>query len=333
MPGGGFASAKQAERIIKDCGGDVKGVGPRIVKHSAATSPRWGTASKTITAIDAEMVLDSARARTAASRAATSSRTAPTSISNTFRFRANNRDFTHPWTHTWPAGFSSCPRITALSPRRLGQVIQYVRNESEFPLNRYCKCVQSPKPVGLYVVVGRDEFARVVNDSQFAWFDGDERPRGDAHKVPFETVEFATFRRDYPWTLGYQAIENTNLWKPKLAYTGAAVSKAMTNRTNRVVSLFQTSANWTASQVASMNTLNGGAGGLATASDDPSSPNYLAIYKAFMEAARRINLGTNAKVKPKDLKVIFSPGQAIKAGESLRDDQLRPREPRRHAKF
>lgn len=197
-----------------------------------------------------------------------------------------------------------------------GQVIQFIRNESEFPLNRYVRYIPSPKTVGLYAVVGRDQMVRVVADSQFAWYDGDERPRGDSNKNAFETVEFATFRRDYPWTLGYLTIEQATVWKPKLTHMGNSISVAMTNRTNRVASLLQTSANWPASQVATMNTLNGGAGGIATASDDPSSPNYLAIYKTFMEMARRINLATNAKVKPKDMRVVLGVGNAIKMGES-----------------
>ena len=197
-----------------------------------------------------------------------------------------------------------------------GQVIQYIKREDTFPLNRYVKYIQSPKTVGLYTVVGRDEMVRVVADSQFAWYDGDERPKGDAHKVPFETVEFATFRRDYPWTLGYMTIEQATVWKPKLVHMGSAISKAMVNRTNRVVSLAQTAANWPTSQTASANTLNGGAGGWATASDDPSSPNYLAIYKSLMEAARRINLNTNTVVHPKDLKLVVSPGVAIKMAET-----------------
>lgn len=197
-----------------------------------------------------------------------------------------------------------------------GQVIQFIRNENDFVLNRYVKYIQSPKTVGIYVTVGRDEMVRIVSDNQFAWYDGDERPRGDAHKVPFETTEFATFRRDYPWTLGYMTIEQATVWKPKLAHMGSAISKAMTNRSNRVITLFQTSANWPSTHVASMNTLNGGAGGLATASDDPSSPNYLAFYKTLLAAAKQINLDTNAKVMPKDLKVILSVGQAIKLAET-----------------
>jgi hypothetical protein len=197
-----------------------------------------------------------------------------------------------------------------------GQVIQYILREDEFPLNRYVRYIQSPRTVGIYAVVSRDEFVRVVSDNAYAWYDGDERPRGDSNKVLFETVEFATFRRDYPWTLGYMTIEQATVWKPKLSHMGAAISKAMVNRTNRVVSLAQTSANWPTSQVATANTLNGGAGGWATGSDDPSSPNYLAIYKSLLEAARRINLATNAKVKPKDLKLVVSPGVAIKMGES-----------------
>src|SRR5258707_7197914 len=90
-----------------------------------------------------------------------------------------------------------------------GQVIQYIRNEGEFPMTRYVRYIPTPKTVGLYAVIGRDEMVRVVSDNQFGWYDGDERPRGDSHKNVFETVEFATFRRDYPWTLGYMTIEQS----------------------------------------------------------------------------------------------------------------------------
>ncbi len=194
-------------------------------------------------------------------------------------------------------------------PEATGQVIAYIRKPEEFALNRYVQYVPTPKVVGVYAMLGRDEVVRVVSDEEFAWEDGDERPKGIYHQVPFTWQEFRTFRRDYPWTLGYQAIDQTTGWKPKLVHAAAAISVAMTNRTRRVVVLVETASNWGVNTAAA-NTLNGGAGPWDKGSDDPSSPAYLAIYSSLIEAAQRIHLATNGKVKPKDLRCVVSPGAA-----------------------
>jgi hypothetical protein len=92
-------------------------------------------------------------------------------------------------------------------PEATGQVIAYVRDPKEFKINEYVQYVPAPKNVGLYASFGRDAFVRIVSDAEFAWQDGDERPRGLYNQVPFSWTEFRTFRRAYPWTLGDQAIE------------------------------------------------------------------------------------------------------------------------------
>jgi hypothetical protein len=167
----------------------------------------------------------------------------------------------------------------------------------------------------VYTKIERDEFVRVVDEASFAYEDGDEAPQGEHHKARFETVEFRTFRRAYPWRLGYLAIDQATLWKPKIVHMQAAVSKAMTNRTNRVVTLLETASNWSGN-TATANTLNAGAGKWDTASDDPSDSHFEAIYKSLIESARRIHLATNGKVKPKDMRVVVSPDLAIKISQA-----------------
>ncbi len=201
-------------------------------------------------------------------------------------------------------------------PSATGQVIAYIRKPDEFALNQYVQYIETPKSVGVYAVLGRDEMVRVTADALYAWEDGDPRPRGDANKVPFQWVEFRTYRRDYPWTLGYKAIDQSKgSWEPKLVHMDSALSKAMTNRTNRVMSLVQTAGNW-GSNTASANTLNGGAGPWAGASDQPDNPKYNAIFKSLVAAAQRIYLATNSKIGPDKLQVIVSPNLAIQMGTS-----------------
>lgn len=196
-------------------------------------------------------------------------------------------------------------------PEATGQVIAFVRQESEFALNKYVQYVPAPKPVFEFAKLETDEWVRVESDEEFAWEDGDERPRGDAYKIRFTTTEGKCYRRDYPSTLGYRAIDNTVLWKPRPAHMAMNITKAMTNRTKRTKTLLQTTSNWPSSNVADVNVLNGGRGKWPLGSDDPSSPNYLAIYRSLIAAARRIHLLTNGRVRIKDLQTVVSPNLAI----------------------
>lgn len=199
-------------------------------------------------------------------------------------------------------------------PQATGQVIAYVRKEKEFRLNRYCQYINTPATVGVYATLGRDEFIRVTNDARYAWEDGDDRPQGESEKIPWQWVEFRTFRRNYAWRVGYQQLEQTakfGAWDPKPAHMDMAISKAMTNRTYRVQQLLQTSANWPSTNTATANSLNGGAGPLTTGSDDPASPNYLAIFKCLAGAAQKIHLYTNGKVKPDQTRTVVSPALAL----------------------
>lgn len=200
-------------------------------------------------------------------------------------------------------------------PEATGQVIAFIRKPDEFPLNEYVQYVPTQKVVGLYARLGRDQMARRVADEEFAWEDGDELPMGEHQKVPFEWTEFRTYRRAYPWTLGYQSIEQATGWKPEKVHADSALSQCMTNRTKRVVDLIEASGNW-GTNFATANTLNGGAGNWDTASDDPASPNFEAIYKSLIEAARRIHLATNGKVKVNDMRLVVSPGLAIKMSQA-----------------
>lgn len=196
-------------------------------------------------------------------------------------------------------------------PEATGQVIAFIRKPETFRLNQYVQYVETPKVIGVYAELGRDEPVRVPTDAEFAWEDGDERPAGDYHQVPFQWTEFRTYRRDYPWRLGWQAIEQAGGgWKPKAVHAAMAASKAMTNRAIRVITLMEATANW-GDNTATANTLNSGKGKWGTGSDDPNSPNYFAIGASLLEAARRIELATNGVVTIDQLKLVVSPGLAI----------------------
>lgn len=201
-------------------------------------------------------------------------------------------------------------------PQATGQVISYIRTPSEFPINRYAQYIETPTTVGVYARIDRAQPARVVSDADFVWADGADRPSGDWNQLRFEWVEFSVKRRDYPFRVGNMALKNAKKsWSPLEQHTGMVAQQAMTNRTNRVVDLLETTSNWN-DNVDSANSLNGGAGPWHEASDQPGSPSYNAIRKSLMRAANRINLKTNGVVQPKDLVLLVSPGLAEAMGNS-----------------
>lgn len=204
-------------------------------------------------------------------------------------------------------------------PQATGQVIAFIRKESDFPINKYVQYIETPTTVAEYLVMSRDDFVRLTNDERYAWEDGDDRPQGLSEEISFQYVPFRTFRRNYPWRIGYQTLKQTakyGSWDPKVAHMKKAIMQAMTNRTARVATLLQTSSNWPTSNTATSNQLNGGAGSMLTGSDDPNSPNFLAIFKTLSTAAQRIHLLTNGEVKPNKTRTVVSPNFALKLAQT-----------------
>jgi hypothetical protein len=203
-------------------------------------------------------------------------------------------------------------------PSATGQAIAFTRDPSRFKVNSYTQNLRTPKVIGLYAVLDRDQPARVKTDQEFAWEDGDPRPSGNNNMGTFQWREFKVERRDYPYTVGEQAIEQAEGWNPKAFFNASVLQQAMTNRTNRIVTLLQTAANWPTASTATAKVLNGssGTGAWALGSNDPTNSGFLNIKKSILEVCRRINLATNAVVEPKDLVLVISPGMAIAISET-----------------
>jgi hypothetical protein len=190
-------------------------------------------------------------------------------------------------------------------PKETGEVIAFIRKPEEFRINDWCQFIETPADVFAWCQLSFDDSVRLVDDRDNAWEDGDPLPEGDNNKHRFQFLAGRTQRRAYPWRIGYKAIDLAT-WKPKLVHMDDAISIAMTARTNRVITAAEKVATWGAN-TAPANTINGGFGNWKNASDDPLSPNYNAIFKSLQNAAVQINLFTNAKVRPADMRLVISP--------------------------
>lgn len=201
-------------------------------------------------------------------------------------------------------------------PQATGLVVAFVRKESEFPLNRWVQYVPTPVKNAAYVIIENDQQVRVYDDATMAWEDGASRKQmGQDNKVGFKYEPFRTQRRNRSWTLGWESIDQTKDFKLKPIHMDSAISQMMTNRTQRCVTLIETTSNW-GNNVKPANTLNNGAGKWSEGSDDPDNPKFLAIFKTLMAASQTIHLYSNGKIKPTDLRVLVSPGAAIKIGQT-----------------
>lgn len=197
-------------------------------------------------------------------------------------------------------------------PEATGLVCEFVRKESEFPLNRWVQYVPTPAKLAYYVLVEQDQQVRMYDDATMIWEDGASRKHmGKDNKLGYQDIPFRTIRRNRAWEIGWETIALTKDWKLKQSHMDACISQMMINRTKRCVDLIDTASNW-GNNVGTANALNNGFGKWSTGSDDPKSPNYNAIFRTLLAASQAIHLATNGKVKPTDLRVVVSPGAAIK---------------------
>lgn len=211
---------------------------------------------------------------------------------------------------------ASGPTTGYVPQNSIGQMIAFTRTPAEFKLVNYIQYVPSKEPSGIYAKISRDQAVRVRDLETTRWAPGADIPTGLWNLSRFDTAGYVCQRNAHPWTVDDVSEETATLWRPKLTQMSEALSQCMTRRTWEVYTKLSTSGNWPTGFVGDVNTFNGGRGSWKGASDDPSSPKYNAIKRSFLAAAQNINLYTNAKVKPSDLRVVMGPAVAVEAGQS-----------------
>ena len=203
-------------------------------------------------------------------------------------------------------------------PEATGQIISFIRDPKNYRLNNYCQMVQSKKSVGVYKRIGLDQPVRSLGTDTNIWVNGKKRPPMHENQLKFDDIEFQCIRRNEGTTIGWETIEQADA-KILTMYSAMCQNQLMTKRTQRVITLLETTSNWTTNNVDTANNLNGGAGFWDTAQSDPQDSKFLAIKKTLDTVAIRVKLLTNGMVDNNDkstLKLIISPGAAVKMSQS-----------------
>lgn len=213
------------------------------------------------------------------------------------------------------AVFPSGSNTYVPSPEATGNMqIEFSRNPKAFALPRYVKYVTVDKTTGMYLEIGREEAARILQDNLYdlRWSDGADAPHGNANHEKFEWKGYRTERFAFPYRLGELAVEQAS-WEILATYGRIHAQRAMTARTVDVMTLIQTGANWpTGHKLTSAITEITG----VTGTWDVSTTARSDIKRSIDYAIEQIVLDSLGVVNEEDLQLVVSLGCARKMSES-----------------
>jgi hypothetical protein len=185
---------------------------------------------------------------------------------------------------------------------------EFTRNVKSFALNRYTKLVPVSTVSGYYLKINSDEAVRVVDENDFRWAYGEDRPTGVNND--FEFAQFATKRFEKGFYIPYETAK-VAAWDIVAQHARSRATQLMTLRTQRALTELTTAGNWT------LNTNY-----FATGTTFGSGPAYTTgnIQKLFQTAIEKIMINTGGAVQPSDIVCVMGPQTAHKMS---RTDELK----------
>lgn len=207
-------------------------------------------------------------------------------------------------------------------PEATGIVIAAMRDPKEMAYLNYAQLVPllSPDtPHFRWCKLDVPEFSRLVDLKAFGWDYGDYRPTGKDFKIRADWQADRVQRWDFPYTMDSvteSAWNNTGI-NVRSLLDMTRLNHAHLHRACRVVDAL-TSATYPAAStgtpqsllgLASPAYLNESSGKALTPAGLPN-PNFQILKKVLQAIQKRIHLTTNGAVKPRNMNVVISPGDA-----------------------
>ena len=195
---------------------------------------------------------------------------------------------------------------------------EFTRNVKSFALNRYTKLVPVTTTSGYYLKINSDEAVRVVNEADFRWAYGEDRPTGINND--FEFVNFSTKRYEKGFHIPYETAK-VAAWDIVAQHARSRAAQLMTLRTQRALTVLTTAGNWSSNvnyfsdfdALTGLTTTNGVADGNAT-----SQP-YAA--RLFQTATEKLMVNTGGAIQMQDIVCVMSPKTAFRMSrtEEMKD--------------
>jgi hypothetical protein len=191
---------------------------------------------------------------------------------------------------------------------------EFTRNVKSFALNRYTKLVPVSTVSGYYLKINSDETVRVIDEKDFRWAYGEDRPTGTNNDFDFS--QFTTRRYEKGFHIPYETAKVAS-WDIVAQHARSRATQLMTLRTFRALSMLTTAANWTASvnYFATYQALSGdtAASGVYTS---PSANNTY-VQRLFQTATEKLMVNTGGAVQMSDIVAVMSPKTAFKLSQTL----------------
>lgn len=196
-----------------------------------------------------------------------------------------------------PSGHNTfIPNVAATK----GTVVDFSRNPNKFALPQYIQYVPVQKTDGRYLRITIEVAGRLLqaDNNDTLWADGTEAPKGYPDIESFGYFNYRTNRHAYAFTLGELAVEQAE-WELLASHARISAQRAMTARTQEVVTLLTTQGNWDASNTSTVATMSD-----VTGQHDLSTTARKDIKRSFDVAAATIQLNTLSAVGPGDMMVV-----------------------------
>lgn len=185
---------------------------------------------------------------------------------------------------------------------------EFTRNVKSFALNRYCKLVPVSVTSGYYLKINSDEAVRVVDEKDFRWAYGEDRPTGVNND--FDFVPFTTKRYEKGFHIPYETAK-VAAWDIVAQHARSRATQLMTLRTQRALTLLTTAGNWTSgtNYFADFDTLTGA----TTTSGAYEGDN--GVQRLFQTAVEKLMINTGGAVQMQDIVAVMSPKTAFRISQ------------------
>lgn len=194
---------------------------------------------------------------------------------------------------------------------------EFTRNVKSFALNRYSKLVPVTTVSGYYLKINSDEAVRVVDEKDFRWAYGEDRPTGVNND--FDFAQFTTKRYERGFHIPYETAKVAS-WDIVAQHARSRATQLMTLRTNRMLDVLTTAGNWTSgtNYFADFDTFAGTTGAGVYEADSATATG---VQKLFQIAIEKIMINTGGAVQPQDIVCVMGPQTAHKLSQTaqLRD--------------
>lgn len=188
---------------------------------------------------------------------------------------------------------------------------EFTRNVKSFALNRYTKLVPVSTVSGYYLKINSDEAVRVVDENDFRWAYGEDRPTGVNND--FEFAQFTTKRFERGFHIPYETAK-VAAWDIVAQHARSRAAQLMTLRTQRVLNVLTNTSNWTSNvnYFADFDALAFGTATTTNGVEDGNATDKPYAARLFQTATEKLMVNTGGAIQMSDIICVMSPKTAFR---------------------